>query len=668
MKTKREWLENPLVKIGVAFVWILLIFAGYYWGHKPFNAAWVLHTTKLIFPFLTALFFLITGGLLGFRLLAGFPHISRRIALALQIILGSGLLALLLLLAGLTVGVRWWISWGILILVFVLNSRLLAAWLQQWQGIFSDLSGMRSFDRWLILLLSLLLSFSFLTTWLPVFHFDSLMYHFMLPRAYMLQERITDLPWQIQSGMPQNGEMLYLWGLSLLNEAAALMIVWLLGLTALVGLGSYLKDLFGLRSALIGLAAFLCGNTVISSLSWGYVDWVTFIFSSAMLLAFLQWLSQHQSRWLILAGIFAGLLLGSKYTSGAVLVSMEVAITVYCLRTHKSWWRSMLVFNLSLLVLFLPWLMKNFIFTGNPMYPLFFVSGSMTPIRIDNYQSAPPWGNVLDILFLPFMATFTGYQGADGYGNAIGPLLLAFGGLFWISWKNFNTGQRLLLKTVLWMTASGLMVWMLANQMSGFLVQTRMHYALFPLFIFLAAAGYWGVRQLDTSTVRLSRIAQAAVLLAVVLSLIQFGADPTVQQVYPVMTGKLQREDFLANTLGWYVPAMQAVKALPEDFHTLLLYETRSYHCLPACQPDEILDRWKRDWQSYGDEQAVLEAWRQEGFTHVLVYHRGIEYVLENWVTNENRETLQGLQDFLTHLPEPVQEFGTTYALYDIRN
>jgi hypothetical protein len=667
MKTGHHGQRTHRVKIGFGFVWLLLIFAGYYWGHKPFDLPWVVQSAQFVLPSLTALFFLSTGGLLGFRLLANLKEGSRMVRLVLQIILGCGLLALILLLVGLTLGVSRWISWGVLMLVFGLNSRFLLAWGQQWRDLQPDWTIWQSFDRWLLGLTGALLALSFLTNWLPVHHFDALMYHFMLPKAYLLQGRISDLSWQIQSGMPQNGEMLYLWGLSLLNETTALLIVWLLGVMALLGLAANLKQWFGLRSALVGLASFLSGYTVISSLSWGYVDWVTFIFSSAMLLAFFNWLTHQQIRWLILAGVLAGLLLGSKYTSGAVLVSMEVAITVFCLRTQKSWWKSMLFFNLPLLLFFSPWLIKNLIFTGNPMYPLFFVSGSMTPIRIDTYQSAPPWGNWLDVLLLPFMATFTGFQGADGYGNAIGPLLLTFGGLFWLSWRTFNPGQKMILKTALWMAVTGVVVWMLANQMSGFLVQTRMHYGLFPLFMLLAAAGFWSIRQLDIPEVRLSKIAQGATLLALGLVLIQFSADSTHQRVYARLTGSESAEDILAATLGVYVPAMQAVKALPEETHTLLLYETRSYHCLPQCQPDEILDRWKRDWQIYGDGEAILDAWRSEGITHVLVYQRGIRYVLDNWVTDENRETLQGLQVFLTLLPEPMQTFGTSYKLYDIR-
>ena len=80
---------------------------------------------------------------------------------------------------------------------------------------------------------------------------------------------------------------------------------------------------------------------------------------------------------------------------------------------------------------------------------------------------------------------------------------------------------------------------------------------------------------------------------------------------------------------------MRAINELPKETHTLLLYETRSYHCLPNCQPDEILDRWKRDWQKYGNNEKILQAWRDEGITHVMVYQLGVDYALEFWITDK---------------------------------
>jgi hypothetical protein len=667
MRDLREWVNRPIIRIGISFVWIMLVLAGYYWGHKPFDTAWVIKTGTFFAPLFCALLFLFAGGLLGFRILKGKQGASTPVAISLQFILGSGLLAVAILIVGLTLGINRWIAWGLLLLVLGLHYRLVPQWLQQWKHI--NLSGIRMarFDILLSVLLGISLLFSFLSNWLPLYHFDTLMYHVMLPKAYLLEGRITDLPWQIQSGMPQNGEMFYLWGISLLNEVSALLIVWFLGIIALMGLGAFITEHFGFRSALVGITSFLCGYTVLSALSWGYVDWVTFLFSTALLLAFFTWLIHQDWQWLVLAGIFGGLLMGSKYTSGAVQISMEIAITLFCLRTGKSWWKTMLLYNLPLLIVFSPWLIKNLVFTGNPVYPLFFVSGNMSPIRIENYQSAPTWGNWMDFIFLPVMATITGFPGTDGFGSAIGPLLLAFGVLVWVGWQQFQVQQRMLLKTVLWMAITGILVWATANQMSGFLVQTRMHYALFPLFIILSAAGYNGLQGLHTPQVRFSRIVQAVIIMVMSFTMIEFIQNAMNLQLFSVISGKISREEFLDQTLGWYGPAMRAIKELPEDTHTLLLYETRSYHCLPNCQPDEILDRWKRDWQKYGNYEEILQAWRNEGISHVMVYQLGVDYALEFWVMDENRDTLYALDEFITQLPEPIERFGTSYALYDIR-
>ena len=666
MKNAREWLDRPIVRMGISFVWIMLVLAGYYWGHKPFDAAWVIKTGKFLAPLFTALLFVFTGSLLGYRLLRQRQGVSVLVSLSLQTILGSGLLSLAIVIVGLTLGINRWIAWVLLLLVLGLHYRLIKPWKEQWLYIPVP-AGLGRFDVLLLVLLGISLLFSFLSNWLPLYHFDTLMYHVMLPKAYLLQGRITDLPWQIQSGMPQNGEMFYLWGLSLVNEASALLIVWLLAMTALVGLGSFITENFSFRSGLVGITSFLCGYTVLSALSWGYVDWVTFLFSVGLLLAFFTWMIHQDWHWLLLAGIFGGLLMGSKYTSGAIQISVEIAITLFCLRTRKSWWKAMLYYNLPLLVVFLPWLIKNFIFTGNPVYPLFFVSGNMNPIRIDNYQSAPSWGDWKDFFLLPIMATIMGFPGTDGFGSAIGPLILALSVLVWVGWQKLGVQQRMLLKTILWMAIIGILVWAIANQMSGFLVQTRMHYALFPLFIILSAAGFHGLQDLRIPEVRFSKILQAVIIMVMGFTMLETITYYMDVQLFSVLSGKITQEEFIDQKLGWYGPAMKAINELPKETHTLLLYETRSYHCLPNCQPDEILDRWKRDWQKYGNNEKILQAWRDEGVTHVMVYQLGVDYALEFWVTDKNRETLYALDEFISQLPEPVEKFGTSYVLYDIR-
>jgi hypothetical protein len=123
---------------------------------------------------------------------------------------------------------------------------------------------------------------------------------------------------------------------------------------------------------------------------------------------------------------------------------------------------------------------------------------------------------------------------------------------------------------------------------------------------------------------------------------------------------------YLSDALGWFQPAMQAVRALPEDQLVQLIYEPRSLYCAPRCLPDEILDRWKRLWLSQGDDPAALrQALRQEGITHLLVYREGERFLLEAADPHHPPSDLAALDRFLQTLPQPV-DFGGVYALYSI--
>jgi hypothetical protein len=46
-------------------------------------------------------------------------------------------------------------------------------------------------------------------------------------------------------------------------------------------------------------------------------------------------------------------------------------------------------------------------------------------------------------------------------------------------------------------------------------------------------------------------------------------------------------------------------------------------------QPDPILDNFSHDMYIYGNAESIIDAWRQQGFTHVLLNHRAAGFVLE---------------------------------------
>jgi len=182
----------------------------------------------------------------------------------------------------------------------------------------------------------------------------------------------------------------------------------------------------------------------------------------------------------------------------------------------------------------------------------------------------------------------------------------------------------------------------------------------------LGAAGFWGIRRIELANIRLGMIFSALVVLVLGLNLVEVGADVARQGALQVVLGITDQEHYLADNLGWFQPAMQAVRQLPAGDRTLLLFETRSLYCMPRCAPDEILDRWKRDRAALHDAELIRQSWLDAGFTHVLFYRTGADFLVEANDPHHTQADLDALKAFLNTLPPPV-DFGGVYQLYSLK-
>jgi len=124
------------------------------------------------------------------------------------------------------------------------------------------------------------------------------------------------------------------------------------------------------------------------------------------------------------------------------------------------------------------------------------------------------------------------------------------------------------------------------------------------------------------------------------------------------------KEDYLLNNLGWYAWVVESIAELPDDSRVLMLWEPRSYYCAPKCVPDEILDRWVREAHGQQDVGEILGEWRDEGFTHILYYRQGAEFITREDGRYQDYHW-QLLDALLGELSDPL-EFGDVYALYPL--
>jgi 4-amino-4-deoxy-L-arabinose transferase-like glycosyltransferase len=367
---------------------------------------------------------------------------------------------------------------------------------------------------------------------------------------------------------------------------------------------------------------------------------------------------------LILSGIFAGLALGSKYTAG-ILLPAGLAVLLWELRgsTPRATVQSLLRFAAPAVLLSLPWWVKNLLATGNPFYPFFMPAGAVNAFRLEFYQ-IPVWGGWPDLAFLPWRATFSGIEGGVGYSASIGPLLLGLAPLAWLGWPARPDGQRTSLRMAALASLVGIAVWAAAARLSGYLIQSRLYFSLFPAFALLSGAGFQSLEGIRLPGVRLGRVAGALVLLVFGFSAIQVG-EAAIRRGSPQKLLALKDEaSYLDDNLGWYSPAARAARGLPAGSQALMLWEPRSLYCEPVCLPDEVLDRWLNDLRAAGSAEKVLQRWQENGVTHLMYNRFGADFVRREDLRYKVSDW-QALDDLLAQLPAPA-DFGGAYLLYPL--
>jgi hypothetical protein len=295
----------------------------------------------------------------------------------------------------------------------------------------------------------------------------------------------------------------------------------------------------------------------------------------------------------------------------------------------------------------------------------------MTALRLALYQGGKPFGGWQDVLLLPWRASFIGIEGGPGYSASIGPLIFGLSICAVLGWRLRPAQQKETIRLAAWVSITGVLTWMVLGRFSSYLLQSRLYFAFFPALAFLSAAGFSSLQHLALPHVRLGRI--AAFLIALVLGLNTFEvATTTLQQGAPnAILGLKPEADFLADNLGWYAPAMQALRQLPPDQRALLLWEPRSLYCLPRCDPDEVLDRWKRERYPVlaaepEENNAILSNWRAAGYTHLLYYRLGADFIRQEGGPAYTPDDWLAMDTLLNDL-HLVQDFGGTYALYTLK-
>jgi len=532
-------------------------------------------------------------------------------------------------------------------------------------GIFSGCLSVGGVAKYLIYFsLFFLLALNFMMAFMPEIFYDSLVYHLACPDYYITHHKIVPMLYNQFSSFPFLGQMLYLMGLLLTDDAILPRLFhFLFAALSIAAILSFCKKYFNYSVGVMAAVIFYSTPVVASSAWMTGVDVAGGFMMFAAVFAAVNYMeSDRERKWLILSAVFAGFTISMKYPNIFFVAGIALTITVFLLKERWTLRRiitELFIFSGVAFLIFLPWLIKNYYFLKNPFHPFLapiFGSDVLGNMKLsENFLKGDRLVGLLNFLKAPWVLTM---KGADSE-KYIGPVFLLFTPcLFFL--KRFK-------KRALFLIVFSILSYILWSVGTA---KLRYYIPALGYVSILTAYGVWEVsRQLPSFLKNTMCILFSVVILTNVNSL----AGRAFQQ-YPIpglFFGSVDRGDFLSrNQPGYPNPCYgvmdYANKNLGKDTRILFLGESKLYgmkHDYLAASVWNLspLVEWTGEVKN---EEELFEKFQAEKITHIILNcHEGIRlyYAYFNW----KRGNLKLFNEFWQKRIREIYHFGGSY-LYEV--
>jgi hypothetical protein len=263
----------------------------------------------------------------------------------------------------------------------------------------------------LLALTSVVLSVALVSALGPAIEFDDIAYHLVSGKIYIQQHGLKAIPDNPVTFLPKNIEMLFTLGMMLGSEATAKLIHFLLGLLAILATYALGLRFFCRSVALVATGVLVSSPIFLWELRTAHIDAGLALYTFLGLFGVVVWLKSQDSAWFRLAIFFLAFSQGIKYHALFVLFSLAVVLTAICWSRGRNWAQAGRV-GLKLILYsclgLVPWGVVNWVYTGNPLFPLLNnviptrywtpaltqmimqqQKGAGTPVALDNWTA---WG------------------------------------------------------------------------------------------------------------------------------------------------------------------------------------------------------------------------------------------------------------------------------------
>ncbi len=456
----------------------------------------------------------------------------------------------------------------------------------------------------------------------PPTYYDTLVYHYALPALYVQAHHWLGLPTMIYSAFPQNLEMLWTYGFLLANDTLANFIGWSLAVCLVGAVLSFGNRFFDARTGWWSAALVAVMPATLLLSSGGYVDIGLALFSFVSFYALCLWIQRPSPGLLIIAGLLAGWTIGVKYT-GAISFAIGFILVIWESRQRplRSIAGNAMLYGLPAVAMMMPWLIKNWHYVGNPVFP-FFYRWSLKSLSPWVGQAAAGYFSGLmeyqprSLWHLPFLLWDAAVHGSH-FGRGMDVLgdfgwapLFAFLPALWLAPKQSPIAKWLLAYSVLF-----LIPWGVSRPVLRFLLP------LAPILSVLSVHAWL------TGAVRAGGLVRSGARLLLALWIISgfliFFHIAGLLSSFSVVFGLETRGEYLMRQLDhpYYGAAEYINHQLPEDILVYVVGDQRGYYYhKPVIVTPVFNSNPLAGWANQAaDAGALRQTLRNRGITHLVI-------------------------------------------------
>ncbi len=511
---------------------------------------------------------------------------------------------------------------------------------------------------------------------------DALTQHLAVPKLYLNHGGMYEIPFMRFSYYPMNLDLMYLASLYLGSDIAPKFIHFLFALLTAYLIFIYLRKRLNATWGLFGVLLFLSLPIIIRLSITVYVDLGLIFFSTGSLLLLFKWIEKgFRQKFLIISAVFCGLAMGTKYNGLIIFLLLTFSVPFLYSRYDQDKKpgffqaaRYGIIFAAIAILVFSPWMIRNYLWTNNPIFPLYdhwfnpqnaeFQEG----VGVFAYRALVYNESWWQIALLPVRVFFQGMDGVPQFFDGrLNPLLLI---LPFFAFYQFRRDSIILQMEKQMLLTFAVLFFLFALFTS--VIRIRYISPIIPPLVILSVFGikevFERLKVLATQSTRRIGLTlfSLAILFSIILNVHYIVNQYKQMEPFSYLSGSLSRDEYITKHRLEY-PVMQYInERLPLDAYILFLFMgNRGYYC----ERNYIFDLYRNKSRFYGiveqadDSEDILAGFKNMGITHLLMNSD----LLNKWIEtsfDERRQVL--LQGFFKEYTEAIySQHG--YALYALK-